>query len=1214
MPSEPNAVAPKDIFLGADLSPEAAARFLEGCGVRDGAAADQQLQQLADDLTSRVALGNLAPLLFDEIATTPDPDAAVVGFCRYVATRTPKASFIGTLQEDPHVLDILAQILGTSPFLSEILIRNPGYLHWLRNELDSAPPDRHDYDRELARLIDGDSSVELQVDGLKRYQRREMLRVAALDLFGMLNQETLTSTTAQLSNLADTLVDKVLDIATAEQAAADGPLPGRFAVIGMGKLGGGDLNYSSDIDLIYVYDAPDDTTGTAQRRYQKLGRRLTSLLSAHTGEGYLYRVDMRLRPMGQGGNLVYSLKQSAQYYESMGETFERFALIKARPIAGDLDLGRRFVELTVPFVYRKYLDHAAIEELARYKARADREHGKRGDLDQNVKEGRGGIREIELFAQVFQIIYGGETPDLRTGHTLTALDHLGAHGFIEPEVQRDLAAAYVFLRNIEHGLQVAQGQQTHTLSGTERGLRALARRLGFDDLETLTGVLDRHRDRVHAVYADLFEGEQEDGGLAGREMFRLLSGDMSDDDARARLAEAGVDEPGSALDAMRALDAAPSHGWSSARNLLANLLAEMLAGGTPAGLNRMLVRFERVASRSGAAGALFRTLLDDEELRRRFVSGLDAGDLYAARLAAYPELLDSLGRAVVDSDTFRDEVVRGFDEVTAGDEPAFSLDPFRRVKAIEEFKALVEWLTERRLDKLNEKLSLVADCALQAAARVVSHHRAPGPGPAGPETGWAVFALGKLGSRELTVHSDLDIVFLYAGDGSWFEPQQKFVRAIHDLLSKRTGAGAAYEIDTRLRPEGRMGALALSVAAFERYLRERAEIWERMGVDALPLRGRRRGRRRAGGGGRRGVRVRAVVAGRRGLRPAHPHPHRARARRRGGGRAPRSQARARGPRRHRLPAAGAAAPRGAGPPGVPGRGGAAPAGGVPRHGLPAARRGRRAARRLRLSPRPRDGAAHRRRRGRERHLDGSGRRRPVRAPAPGAHVGKRAARALPRDYDAGPGDLRDGHGPPGRRFRRVIKWPTTCWRGRPASSGPRSRGKLLDAGHAVLGVDDLNDAYDVRLKHWRLERLQGRERFTFRRADVRDRSGLEAACDREPAIDGVLDLAARAGVRASVEDPWAFVEHERHRHPQPARSLPTPRRAEVSPRVDLQPLRRGRRHAAPGGRGHEPAAEPVRGHEAGGRGAVPRLSPSVRARRHRPALLHRLRPRRAAPT
>ena len=850
MPPEPSAVTPKDIFLGADLSPDAAAQFLAGCGVRDGAAADQQLQQLADDLSSRLALGNLASLLFNEIAATPDPDAAVVGFCRYVVTHSPKAAFIHTLQEDPHVLDILTQILGTSPFLSEILIRNPGYLHWLRNELEGAPPDRDAYDQELARLIDGASPVAHQVDGLKRFQRREMLRVAAADLFGMLNRETLTSTTAQLSNLADTLVDKVLDAATAEQAAAEGPLPGRFAVIGMGKLGGGDLNYSSDIDLIYVYEAPEDRTGTAQRRYQKLGRRLTTLLTEHTAEGYLYRVDMRLRPMGQRGNLVYSLKQSAQYYESLGETFERFALLKARPIAGDLDLGRRFVEITVPFVYRKYLDHAAIAELAQYKVRADREHGKKGDLDQNVKEGRGGIREIELFAQVFQLMYGGAEPSLRTGHTLTALDQLGAHGFIDADLQRDLSSAYIFLRNVEHGLQAAQGQQTHSLSGTERGLRALARRLGFDSLDTLQEVLNRHRDRVHANYVGLFAEEAEAGGLAGRAMFRLLTGDMSDDEARKRLVEAGVGEPDGALAAMRALDAVPSHGRSSSRNLLANLLAAMLEGETPpAGLARVLVRFERVAARSGAAGALFRTLLDDAGLRRRLLAGLDAGDLYATRLSAYPELLDSLVRAVVDADTFRAEVVRGFDTVEPGGDLTASHDPFRRVKAIQEFKGLVEWLAERRLDPLNEKLSLVADCALQAAARVVAHHRPPGP--AGPETGWAVFALGKLGSRELTVHSDLDLVFLYDGDGSWFEPQQKFVRAVHDMLSKRTAAGAAYEIDTRLRPEGRMGALSLSLTAFERYLRERAEIWERMAWTRC---------RFAGGDPALGARVQDVVA------------------------------------------------------------------------------------------------------------------------------------------------------------------------------------------------------------------------------------------------------------------------------------------------------------------------------------------------------------------
>ena len=376
MSSEPHAVKPQDIFLSRDLTEDAAAAFLERYGLREGASADQQLQQLADDLPSRQALGALAGMLLDVIASAPDPDAALLGFCRYVATRTPKAGFIGNLHADPRMLDILAQILGTSPFLSEILIRNPEYLHWLRRELDGAAPDRTAFDAEIGRWLDASQGVEKQVNALKRFQRRELLRITARDLFGMLDRRTLMETTTLLSGLADALVDAALRVATAEQTAKGGPLPGRFAVIAMGKLGAADLNYSSDIDLIYVYDVPREAAGDAHWRYQKLGRRLTVLLSEHTGEGYLYRVDMRLRPMGSRGALVYSLPQLAEYYDSLGETFERFALIKARPIAGDPALGEQFLELVQPFVYRKYLDHAAIEELARYKARADREHAR----------------------------------------------------------------------------------------------------------------------------------------------------------------------------------------------------------------------------------------------------------------------------------------------------------------------------------------------------------------------------------------------------------------------------------------------------------------------------------------------------------------------------------------------------------------------------------------------------------------------------------------------------------------------------------------------------------------------------------------------------------------------------------------------------------------------------------------------------------------------
>ena len=862
--AEPEVITPRDIFLASQLAPERAATFIETRGLRDGAAADAHLQQLAADLPSRLALGAMAEELLDAFATTPDPDAALVGFCRFASEHTPKITFINNLRADPRILEVLTQILGTSPYLSEILIRNPEYLHWLRHELDYRPPGRDDYAAEVNRLLYEMSNTEQQVDALKRFQRREFLRIAARDLLGMLDAETLTTTTAQLSNLADVLVDGLLRIASAELAARKGgPLPGRFAVVAMGKLGGGDLNYSSDIDLIYVYELPggdgDPAAVEAHERYQKLGRRLTGLLSEHTAEGYLYRVDMRLRPLGQRGALVYSLQQSVQYYETTGETFERFALLKARPIAGDRELGARFVERVAPFVYRKYLDHAAIEELARYKKRADRAHAKHGDLDDNVKEGRGGIREVELFAQVFQLIYGGERPSLRTGHTLTALHELGALGFIEPNEQHDLEAAYVFLRNIEHGLQAAQGQQTHSLSGTERGLRALARRLGFDAMETLTKVLDTHRNKVHAIYANLFYEKTEADALAGRTIFRLLAGDMEDDEARKRLARAGFDDPASALSALRALDAAPSTGRSSARNLLSNLLATIMSDDTPlTAPNRVLIRFERVVSKARGATGLYRTLLENAGLRRRLMAGLDAGDLFAARLSAYPELLDFMASAVLDVEAFRPAVEEAFADVLAGDGGLESkLDPFRRVKAIQEFKVLVEWLSLRELAPLNEKLSLVADYAIQAAARAVR----AGPAAAAPssagntnfDAGWAVLALGKLGSSELTVHSDLDLVFIYDGDPSdarRFQLQQKFVRAIFDLLSKRTVAGAAYEIDTRLRPEGKMGALAIPLVAFERYLHGRAEIWERMAWTRA---------RFAGGDPALGERVQSVV-------------------------------------------------------------------------------------------------------------------------------------------------------------------------------------------------------------------------------------------------------------------------------------------------------------------------------------------------------------------
>ena len=826
---DPADVTPRDLFLASELSEDAAHQYLASRGFRDPSDADHHLQQLADDLPTRLALGELAGVLLETLTEAPDPDGALVGFCRYVATRAPKSSLIGYLSDDPRALEILTYLLGSSPFLSEVLIRNPEYFHWLQRELDGPAPDLISYREELDALVARDEDTRRQIDALKRFQRREMLRIAARDLLG---KDTLRSSTEQLSNLADIVVEGAIRIVLNQTSAHAAP-PGAFVVIGMGKLGARELNYSSDIDLIYLYGATDPEDSSAHEYFQKFGRRLTALLGEHTDEGYLYRVDLRLRPMGKRGNVVYSLKQSADYYETLGETFERFALIKARPIAGNIQLGERFLELVRPFVYRKYLDHAALEELGGYKARADREHLKQDEAERNVKQGRGGIREIELFTQVFQLIYGGSHPELQASGTLAALQDVHRFGFIEADVLKDLSDAYEFLRKVEHSLQIVQEGQTHTLPTKVLELAVLARRLGFSNATDLHSALADHQQRVHTVYARLFESRPDDAEFRGRQLFRLLTGELADDEAAECIKALGMPETEQVHEAIRALDdvASLAHSKTATRNLLANLLAAMLDRITVCqSPTQVLNRFEQVVSSARAPASLYRSLLENDQLRDRLIMALDVGELFSRRLARYPELLDFLLAAPIDMSFFRQSVSDGVIQLDAPvDDPSADalMDPFRRFKALEEFKALVGWLTDNDLATLNEKLSLVAEVALDW----VASHVAAEQGNGMSSIRWVVFALGKLGGRELTVHSDLDLVFLYDGDPSDSETyarQQALVRAIHRFLEEPTAAGAAYSLDTRLRPEGRKGALAIPVVALQRYLDTRAETWERL--------------------------------------------------------------------------------------------------------------------------------------------------------------------------------------------------------------------------------------------------------------------------------------------------------------------------------------------------------------------------------------------------
>ena len=438
-------------------------------------------------------------LLLDTLLEAPDPDAALAGFCRYAAKRVPRSSFIGYLQDDPRALQILTRLLGASPLLGEILIRNPEYLHWLQGELDCPPPDQVDHRAEVDALLAQDKTAPRRLDSLKRFQRREILRIAGRDL---LDKDTLRSTTEQLSDLAAVVIAGALQIAQRDLAeSAGGASHGPFVVIGLGRLGGRELDYSQDIDLLYVYEPEDPDDDNVQARFEQLGQRLTAILGEPTGEGYCYRVDLglQLRPTAARGDPACSLQAGARYCESLGGTGERLDLTGARPIAGDLDLGRRFLDGIEPFVYREHVDEDALRTLARERTAADRQGARPHPGGPGATVG-GALREIELAVQVLRLVHGARHPDLRDGNTLSALAAAHAHALIDEATSNALRSAYTTLRTVEHRLQIVGGAETPVAAA-----ETTSRRLGFETETDLAATLARHRDRVHAIYLDLVE-------------------------------------------------------------------------------------------------------------------------------------------------------------------------------------------------------------------------------------------------------------------------------------------------------------------------------------------------------------------------------------------------------------------------------------------------------------------------------------------------------------------------------------------------------------------------------------------------------------------------------------------------------------------------------------------------------------------------------------
>jgi len=702
----------------------------------------------------------------------------------------------------------------------------------------------------------GQDETEL-VAALRRFRRREMVRIAWRDLAGLAD---LTETLGDLTDLAEVAVGTALDRLHEEQCrrygiprAADGQ-PQQLVVLGMGKLGGRELNFSSDIDLIFAYPQPGQTDGsraiTNEEFFRRLGQRLTKTLAEPTAEGFVFRVDLRLRPFGDSGPLAMSFAAFEDYYQNHGRDWERYAMIKARCIAGDREAGERLLTTLRPFVYRRYLDYHAFAALREMKTLITQDMERKSQR-RNIKLGPGGIREIEFIGQAFQLIYGGREPALRERGILRVLETLGATGRLPAEAVHDLQQAYDFLRRVENRLQAWADQQTHHLPEDDLAKLRLAFTMGYPDWDAFSRELARHTDAVSHQFAQVF-GHATEPEPTAADLGETWRGDPGEESALALLAEHGFEESARVWNRLRALKTCLTYRTMSPRGrerldlLVPRVLEAVQTTQQPtATLERILNLLETVARRS-----VYLALLTDQPQALTQLTKLCAASGWISHhLTRYPLLLDDLlNPAVLYAPLDRRQLAAELDlhlaRIPAGDaeEGLNALRYFKqaqvlRVAAAEVSGAMPLMIVSDHLTEIAE--TLLRQVLALAWADLLPKFGQPRCVVDGIERDaqFAIVAYGKLGGIELNYGSDLDLVFLHDSAG---ERQQtlgprpidnptffaKLVQRIIYWLTTRTGAGDLYEVDTRLRPSGRSGLLVTSFAAFAEYQRNQAWTWE----------------------------------------------------------------------------------------------------------------------------------------------------------------------------------------------------------------------------------------------------------------------------------------------------------------------------------------------------------------------------------------------------
>lgn len=746
---------------------------------------------------------------------------------------------------DPPKVPGAALVMACSDFVAAAAAADPGVFA----ELDR-PRSRAEYDAFVADLGAEPEAV------LRRVRRTEAARIAWRDLAGLADLESVVN---ELSDLADACIQAAYRHAEAELVARFGTprdaagRAQRLVVVAMGKLGAHELNFSSDIDLIFAWPENGATDGersiSNEEFFNRCGRRLIQLLDAPTPDGFVYRVDMRLRPFGGAGPLALSFGAIESYYQEQGRDWERYALIKARPVTGDPDEGRRLLGLLRPFVFRRYLDYGSFEQLRRMKAKIEREVTRR-ELADNIKLGPGGIREVEFVGQAFQLIRGGRDPELQERRILRVLELLAASRHISVAAAAALQDAYKFLRRVENRLQALADQQVHDLPEEPLARLRLAAAMGFNDWNAFADALAAVRASVAEHFDAVFASpdQAEDGG----DPVGMVWHHEDAEGAEAALSAAGFVEPEAAL--TRLVELRRGAYWRSigddGRARLEQLLPAVLrAAAAHPNPDAVLLRLLRVVEAIDRRISYLALLIENPRALEHLARLCSASTLVADRVAGAPLLLDEL----LDSRIFTEPPERAAFEAElaqmlhgiAPDDLERQMDTLRTFQQAAVLRIAVADLTGLiPLMKVSDRLTELAEIVLGSALRLawdqlVAKHGRPLRGAAGPrrERGFSVVAYGKLGGWELAYGSDLDLVFLHdADDGVGQTEGERPInntvffarlgqRVVH-LLATPTAAGKLYEVDTRLRPSGSSGLLVSSLAAFASYQRNDAWTWE----------------------------------------------------------------------------------------------------------------------------------------------------------------------------------------------------------------------------------------------------------------------------------------------------------------------------------------------------------------------------------------------------